>query len=309
VIKNIFKLEYCIQTMKKLLFILLIINYLPIFAQDDELAKILAETDSGTKKKEYVEAVFKGTRVINSQSAKLTHQGILQFMISHRFGRLNTGISEFFGLDDATIRLGLDYGISDVLQVGIGRNSLEKTYDAYLKWAFLRQSTGARAMPLTAVLFSSLAINGQTFTQPELEKNFDGRITYTYQLILARKFSERFSWQISPTYIHRNLVPTKQDQHNVTALGFAGRYKLTNRLALVGEYFYVLPGKTADDFYNSFSVGFDIETGGHVFQLHLNNSQGMIEKFFIPQTTGKWGSGDIYFGFNISRVFDLRKRK
>ncbi|MCU0446502.1 MAG: DUF5777 family beta-barrel protein [Microscillaceae bacterium] len=295
--------------MKYILYILLVINTLPIMAQENELDKILAEGDSGGKNKEYIEAIFKGTRLINGQSAKLTHRGVLQFMISHRFGRLNTGISEFFGLDDATIRLGLDYGISDVLQIGIGRNSLEKTYDAYFKWAFLRQSKGSRAMPFTAVLFSSMAINGLTFSQPELENNFKSRITYTYQLILARKFSERFSLQVSPTLLHRNLVATRQDQHNVGALGFGGRYKLTNRLALVGEYFYVLPGKTADDFRNSFSLGFDIETGGHVFQLHLTNSQGMIEKFIIPQTTDNWGSGDIYFGFNISRVFDLKKRK
>lgn len=294
--------------MKGIICILLIFNTLSLFAQTDELDKILAEDDSSGKKIEYIDAIFKGTRVINSQSAKLTYRGVLQFMISHRFGQLNSGFSNFFGLDEATIRLGLDYGISDVLQVGIGRSSLEKTYDAYGKLALFRQSTGSKSTPLTAILFSSIAINGQVFAQSELEKNFAGRITYTHQLILARKFSQKFSLQISPTYIHRNLVRTNQDQHNVTALGFAGRYKLTNRLALVGEYFYLLPGKTADDFYNSFSLGFDIETGGHVFQLHLTNSQGMIEKFYIPQTTGRWGDGDVYFGFNVSRVFDLKKR-
>jgi hypothetical protein len=295
--------------MKEIISILLIITTLSVFAQTDELDKILAEEDSSIQKPELVEAIFKGTRVINGQSAKLVHKGVLQFMISHRFGQINSGFTDFFGLDDATIRLGLDYGISDILQIGVGRSSLEKTYDMYGKLALLRQRTGAKATPLTAVLFSSIAINGQVFAQPELDDSFAGRISYTHQLILARKFNQRFSLQVSPTYIHRNLVKTNQDQHNVAALGFSGRYKLSNRLALVGEYFYLLPGKTADDFYNSFSLGFDIETGGHVFQLHLTNSQGMIEKFYIPQTFGRWGNGDIYFGFNISRVFDLKKRK
>jgi hypothetical protein len=128
-------------------------------------------------------------------------------------------------------------------------------------------------------------------------------------MIIARKFSDKLSLQLSPTMIHRNLVLTTEDENDVYAIGTAGRYKLTKRTALNAEYFYVLPGETADNFYNSLSVGFDIETGGHVFQLHLTNSQGMIEKFFIPANAGRWSKGDIYFGFNISRVFSLKKKK
>jgi hypothetical protein len=164
-------------------------------------------------------------------------------------------------------------------------------------------------MPVSVVLFASTALNSLNFTDPERNNLFSSRLSYTYQAIIGRKFSEKLSLQFSPTLVHRNLVATTIDRNDVYAAGFSGRYKLTKRTALNAEYFYVLPGKTADDFYNSLSIGFDIETGGHVFQLHFTNSQGMIEKFFIPATTGNWLKGDIYFGFNISRVFSLKKEE
>jgi predicted porin len=277
-----------------------------LYAQEDLLT--LLEKDTVQKQqKEYTYATFKSTRVINGQSVETQKARVLQFLISHRFGRLNSGAYNFFGLDDATIRLGLEYGINDVLTIGIGRSSLEKTYDGFVKYKLLRQSTGAGAMPVSVVLFASTAINTLTFNEPERDNLFSSRLSYTYQVIIGRKFSEKLSLQLSPTVVHRNLVAGALDQNDVYAAGVAGRYKLTKRTSLNAEYFYILPGKTADDYYNSLSLGFDIETGGHVFQLHFTNSQGMIEKFFVPATNGNWLKGDIYFGFNISRVFSLKK--
>ena len=273
-------------------------------AQDDLLKTLETQTDSA--RSEYVQATFKSTRVINGQSVETPGAGTLVFLISHRFGTLNSGAYNFFGLDQATIRLGLEYGLNDRLTVGVGRSSLEKTYDGFVKYRALRQSTGLHATPVSVTLFASSAITSLKF--PDQERPTDSRLAYTYQALIARKFSPSLSLQLMPTLVHRNFVDTRAEQNDVYALGIAGRQKLTKRVALTAEYYYLMPGATADRFRNSLAVGFDIETGGHVFQLHFTNSQGMIEKFFIPQTGGNWLDGDIYFGFNISRVFTLRSK-
>ena len=284
-------------------FLFLFLFSIDVSAQDDLLA--LAEADSaGTS---FATATFKATRVINGHSVELIPRKELLFLISHRFGTLNSGAYNFFGLDGATIRLALEYGLTDRLNVGLGRSSLQKTYDGYLKYKLLRQQDYSWTRPVTLTAFASSAIKTLEFAHPERDNHFSSRLYFTYQLLLARKFNERFSLQLSPTLVHRNLVVMARDENNVLALGTGARYKLTKRTSFNAEYYYLLPGATADDYRNVLSLGFDIETGGHVFQLHLTNAQGMIEKFFIPETIGNWGDGDIYFGFNISRIFDFNK--
>lgn len=254
----------------------------------------------------YTEATFKGTRIINGHSVEVRDPGVLDFVISHRFGRLNGGAYEFFGLDEANIRLGLEYGLAKGLNIGIGRSSFEKTFDGYLKYQLLRQQHGATAVPVSVVGFASVAINSLRNDNPERPLPFSSRMDYTYQLLIARKFSSNFSLQLSPTLVHRNLVATRVMNNNLYALGVAGRYKLTQRVALNLEYYYRLNAPSEDLFYNPLAIGFDIETGGHVFQLHFTNARAMIEEGFITETTGNFLSGDIHFGFNVSRVFQLK---
>lgn len=280
----------------------------PGAAQAQDLVKQLEHLAADSLRREYETATFKGTRVINGQSIETPGAGSLVFLISHRFGTLNSGAYEFFGLDQATIRLGLEYGLTDRLAVGIGRSSLEKTFDGFAKYKLLRQSTGPGAVPVSATLLTTAALSTLKFA-PQPERSMASRLTYTYQVLLARKFSPHLSVQLMPTLLHRNFVEKRRDQNNVYALGLAARQKLTKRVALTAEYYYLLPGATRDDYRNSLAVGFDIETGGHVFQLHFTNAQGMIEKFFIPQTQGNFFKGDIFFGFNISRAFQLRNRQ
>lgn len=276
-----------------------------VFAQDDLLKAL--EDSAAPQGREYDNTTFKATRIINGQSVKTQAKGVLQFLISHRFGAINTGIAEFYGLDQAVIRLGLDYSLTDNFTFGIGRSSFEKTYDGFVKWAFLRQTTDKK-IPITLAYFGSFAIDNRKFEDAILNDAFDTRVTYTSQLLIAHKFNKKISIQLMPTLIHRNLVKTNEEENTVYALGAAGRFKLTNRLALVGEYYALLSENVAEQYKNSIAIGFDIETGGHVFQLHFANSQGLIEKFFIPQTTGDVSAGDVFFGFNISRVFNLKKR-
>jgi hypothetical protein len=275
-------------------------------AQDD-LLDLLGEE---APQKEYVTNAFKGTRIINGHSIEHVAGGVLDFRISHRFGRLNGGAYELYGLDQATIRLGLDYGISNRLTAGIGRSSAKKEVDGFLKYRLLWQSTGRNSIPVSVILVSGMTVNGLKFEDPERTNYFTSRLSYYHEMIVGRKFSEKFSMQLTPTLLHRNLVEQKINRSDIFALGAAARYKLTKRIALMTEYFYVLPGTKADvDYTNSLSIGFDIETGGHVFQLHFTNAYGMNERAFITETDGKWEKGDIQFGFNISRVFTIAKKK
>ena len=275
-------------------------------AQEDDLLSLLGEEEETV---EYVNAAFKTNRVINLHSLESTSAGVLDIKISHRFGTLNRGAYELFGLDNATIRIGGDYGITDQLTIGLGRSSFQKTYDGFVKYKFLRQSTGAKKMPLTAALFASTALQSMKWQNPDRENYFSSRLYHTFQLIIGRKFSESFSLQLSPTVVHRNLVKTSAETNDVYALAAAGRIKITKRLALNAEYIYVLPDQLLPGFRNSLSIGFDIETGGHVFQLHFTNSTSMIAPGFVTQTVEDWGDGGIHFGFNVSRVFTVVKPK
>lgn len=258
---------------------------------------------------EYTYATFKATRIINGQSIENPPKGAMNFVISHHFGRVNEGWYEFWGLDQANIRFGFEYGITDWLAIGVGRTSVEKTYDGSVKVKFLRQSKGLRNMPISMSYYGDISCTSLKWSDPDRENYFSSRLQYLHQLLIARKFGQSVSLQLIPTYIHRNLVETEADQNDVWALGAGGRVKITKRLAVTGEYYYVMPGQTADDFYNSFSIGLDLETGGHVFQVYLTNSQGLIGQQFIPETTGNWGDGDIHIGFNINRTFQIVKPK
>ncbi len=274
-------------------------------AQEDDLLSLLEEEEQIN----FVTAAFKTNRVVNLHSLENTPKGVLDIKISHRFGFINSGAYDFFGLDDATIRIGGDYGITDRLVAGFGRNSFEKTYDGYLKYKFFRQQTGKKNVPVTAAAFASTAIRTLRWENPDRENYFSSRLFYTFQAIIGRKFSKNFSMQIVPTVVHRNLVETRAESNDVFAIGGGARLKLTSRLAINAEYIYVLPDQLAPQYQNSFSIGFDLETGGHVFQLHFTNSTSMVEKGFITETTGDWMNGDIHFGFNISRVFTVVKPK
>ncbi|MDX1940199.1 MAG: DUF5777 family beta-barrel protein [Saprospiraceae bacterium] len=295
-----------------ILITLFVVHLSAILAQDDLLS--LLEEEETT---EYAVAAFKTNRVVNGHSIENTAAGVMDVKISHRFSPISEGFYDIFGLDGATIRIGVDYGISDRLMIGLGRNSYEKTFDGFVKYKILRQSTGKKNMPLTLVYLADAQIVTLKFQNPERENFFSSRLFYTHQLLIGRKFSEGFSAQIMPTLVHRNLVPTEADKNDVISIGVAARQKISKRVAVTAEYYYVLPDQLGEDFHNSLSIGFDIETGGHVFQFHFSNSRFMTYKGFITETTDRWfyeNDGEnllsgIRFGFNISRVFTIVKPK
>ena len=274
-----------------------------LYGQDTSL---LTGVESNRPKKEFVTHAFKSSRVINGHSMELIGKGVLDVRILHRFGTINGGASELFGLDQASMRLGFDYGLGKDITIGIGRTTFKKELDGFIKWRPVRQARGGS--PVSWVLVTGISI--YTFKNPDPQKDIktSSRMGYYYQSIIGRKFSERFSFQLSPTLVHRNAVGVG-DVNDIYALGIGGRFKLSKRTAFVIDYFPVLNRPANSNTTNSLSVGFDIETGGHVFQLHFSNSTGMNERAFITDTHDSWGKGEIRFGFNLSRVFSVRKNR
>lgn len=284
--------------MKKIYIITLLLMSFALRAQEDLLDILEKEQSEDIN---YTQATFKGARLINGHTIVTRKARELEFVISHRFGRINSGIDELFGLDGANIRFSLEYGITDNLTVALGRNSFEKVYDGFFKYRLLKQSGGKVNIPVTITAFGSMAV--RTIDYPDFETDdFNSKVSYTYQLLIARKFDKRFSFQLAPTYVHRNKVFENQE-NDVLALGIGGRVKLNTRLSLNAEYYYRLTEEPNNIYKDSLGFGVEIETGGHVFHLSLTNSRSMVERGFITETDGDFFKGDIHFGFNISRVF------
>ena len=257
----------------------------------------------------YATAIFKSTRIVNGHSVQQMKKKQLEFRVSHRFGQLNTGSYNFWGLDQGTIHLGLEYGLTDWLEFGIGRSTYEKTVDAFGKVSLLKQSSGVKNMPIQLSYMASTEVIGLN-TNPAMQQNFTSRMSFVNQILIARKFNESLSLQLTPTYIPRNIVPTEVERNDLFAMGIGGRYKLTKRVSFNVEYYYVYRANSSSlpvTYYNPLSVGIDIETGGHVFQIMLTNSVAMREGGFIGKTTGSWTDAGIHLGFNISRVFSFNK--
>jgi len=253
-----------------------------------------------------VSATFKDTRIVNVQSNETPAEGVLHFVIAHRFGTLSSGIYDLWGLDNAQMRMALDYGITDRLAVGVARNTYQKTLEANVKARLLRQSTGPEAIPISVTWYSVAMANGLRVSEEDQPYPVSRRLSYVHQAVVARKMSEKLSLALVPSFVHRNFVEESNDAHDLFLMGVGGRYKLGPRFSLNGEYHHFLTQTFGDAFSPSLSLGVDIETGGHVFQLHITNARGMFERSFLAEPAGSWADGDVYFGFNLSRVFTVK---
>ncbi|NKI27546.1 hypothetical protein HCG49_13330 [Arenibacter sp. 6A1] len=271
-----------------------------------ELEDILEQEASDTTL--LVASTFNGTRLLNGHSVETRKEGILEFLISHRFGRVNSGFDQLFGLDESNIRFGFEYAMNDRLTLAIGRSSFEKTYDVYAKYRLLQQKTGESPFPFGLTVFGSATEKTIKDYEPGNKPSFSDRLTYTGQILLAKKINPTVSVQFAPTFIHFNTAPESIDPNDIVSLGFGTRVKISKRVSLNGEYYYNINPFDSLDVKNSIAFGVDIETGGHIFQLIFTNGVSMIEKGFIAETTGDFLKGDIHFGFNISRAFQLKKQ-
>ena len=267
-----------------------------LMAQDDLLDLINVESAAPVP----VTATFKATRIVNSQSIELTRPKTLEFMILHRFGSMKNGAYDLFGMDEAAIRFDLKYGINDRISTGAGRSSLNKTYDIFSKIKLMNQSN---VFPFSIALFADIEIETLK-RENKFSDKLVNRLTYDTQLLMARKFNQNLSLQIMPTLVHHNLVKKHEDAHDLYSMGVGGRMKVTKRVSLNADTFFPV-GERDSTFVQSWGLGCDIETGGHVFQIMVTNVQGSFESAYIENGSGAIADKNLYLGFNITRVFAI----
>ncbi|GAC1585333.1 MAG: DUF5777 family beta-barrel protein [Ginsengibacter sp.] len=261
------------------------------------------KSDSSASIKKYFNTDFKAANVINLQTTEQPSKKALQFLMMHRFGKLNDGAYNFFGLDNAVLRLSLSYGVTSNFAITIGRSSLDKAFDGSFKIRLLQQNAN-NSNPVSLSLSSGIVYPTIKYAdKPYLTSNY--RLIFNDEIIIKKQF-RNFSIIISPTYIHYNLVEKIADKNDVYAIGTGAIVKLTHKMSITGEYDFLPGGQLhTDKLANSFSLGWNLATSGHIFQLVFTNSQGMTEPYFYGKTIGSWSHGDIYFGFNITRNFNL----
>jgi len=291
--------------MRKYPFLILLTVFIASTVRSQDLMSMLGP-DSVSSKAKLIET-FRSNHLILGQSVETIHKGELGLMISHHFDKMNSGPNNLYGLDMSTIRLGLDYGINKFISMGIGRSTYEKTIDGNVKFRFIRQKKAG--IPFTVTYFGAMTVNSSQWANPRRVNYFTSRISYINQLLISTRIGTKLSLQLMPTHVHKNLVALRIDQNEIFAMGGGVSIKILKHLSVNAEYYDILPGQAAKEARNSLSMGVDIETGGHVFQLFLTNSHPLFERGFIAETQGKWSKGDIYFGFNLSRAFTIVKKK
>ncbi|MFT4697786.1 MAG: hypothetical protein ACI9SJ_000917 [Flavobacteriaceae bacterium] len=289
--------------MKKTLFFCLLVPFIT-FSQDDLLSELEGDVVEDTT----VESAFKGLKVVNFETTKLVSKKDFYLIISHRFGTVKNGIEDLFGLDESLTQIKFIYGINDWLNLGVARSSLNQKYGLHAKYRLVHQKSDGS--PVAVVGYNLVTMNNSLNDDVYPNLDFGHKFTYTSQVLVSRKFSEKFSFLLAPTYIHENLATrsfdgadTYDEDNDQFAVGLGGRYKISKRVSINLDYGLHLNRNSNSNFRDPLSVGVDIETGGHVFQVHFSNAQAMFEEGYIINATGDWGSTDFFFGFNLSRVF------
>ena len=291
--------------MKPLLYSFLLLCSLAVRAQESDLFDVFEESAQS----EVVYATFKGTQLINASTNETPGEGVLQFMMAHRFGSFNDDyLYNFFGLDNAQVRMQLDYGVTDRLNIGMGRSSFLKVADGFVKYQLLQQQKGTKTVPVSITLHSSTNYRNARYTDG-IDHATSDRLSYMHQAIIARKWNRKLSTLVSPSVVHFNLVPTAQDPNTTAHITLGARYKISNRMALTGESTLLSNREFScgERYTTPFALGVDIETGGHVFQLHISNTRAMNGPYWMARNPYSASNGGLFLGFNISRVFTVKE--
>ena len=293
--------------MKNITFFLLLFPFI-VFSQDD----LLGELNEEIKEDRKVISVFKSLKVVNFETTKLANKKDFYLVISHRFGSVKNGIDDLFGLDQAVTQFKFIYGVNEWLNIGVARSSNQKKYGVHAKYRLKYQEKNG--FPVSIVGYNLITANTSLKDDVYPNINFEDRLSYTSQLLISRKFNDNLSLLLAPSFIHENLATRSfvqengstnfyDEENNQFAIGFGGRYKVSKRISLNIDYGLHLNRNENSVYNNPLSIGADIETGGHVFQVHFTNAQAMFEEGFITQAQGDWLDGDFFFGFNLVRVF------
>ena len=291
--------------MKPLLYSFLLLCSLAVQAQESDLFDVFEESTQS----EVVYATFKGTQLINAATNETPGEGVLQFVMAHRFGSFNDDyLYNFFGLDNAQVRMQLDYGVTDRINIGIGRSSFLKVADGFVKYQLLQQQKGTKTVPVSITLHSSTNYRNARYTDG-IDHDMSDRLSYMHQAIIARKWNRKLSTLVSPSVVHFNLVPTAQDPNTTAHITLGARYKISNRMALTGESTLLSNREfsSGERYTTPFAFGVDIETGGHVFQLHISNTRAMNGPYWMARNPYSASNGGLFLGFNISRVFTVKE--
>ncbi|WP_261509942.1 DUF5777 family beta-barrel protein [Chryseobacterium paludis] len=280
--------------MTKTLLFLSILSSTLAFSQED----LLKDIDTIKANTENSQPAFKALQIVTGQSTKLAAKNEWYIVVAHRFGDISTGFKNFFGLDEASTKLGAIYGVNDWLSLNLSRETNQKTFELGAKYKVLKQN---ESFPVDVVGYNVLALNTDLDKDNYPGLHFGDRLSYLTQALISRRFDDKLSLQLTPSYIHKNLYEPKNEDKNQFLTGLGGRYKISKRISINAEYFVNFDNHS---FYkNPLSLGMDIETGGHVFQLVFSNSQLNSDIGYLSNAVGNWGKGHIYFGFNLYRVF------
>lgn len=292
---------------RAMLFLCVGVATLSARAQQVDLFKMQdsANANAGKAAAEPVLNTFYSTRLVNSHTVEITGTGSMDFRIHHRFAPLNTGLYNMFGLDQASMRMGLDFGIAKNLMVGIGRSTSYKELDWFAKYRILHQRSDW-SVPVSVALLAAWAYRTLDY-DPTLKVTGSDRTYFTGAVLIASKLGSRTSIQVSPTYTHYNrILQLTGGSKDMFAIGLLARQRISRRVSINAEYF--AQTNKFDGMHDPLSVGVDINTGGHVFQLHFTNATGMNDHSAIHETNGSWGGGDVRWGFNISRIFNIGRK-
>lgn len=282
----------------KLLFVLFITFTFSYKAECQE-----SDTSRSVFKGGSYEKTFSTSRIGLTQSVMTTPKDEFHIVVQHRFNEISSDINNFFGLDYASTRLGFDYGILNWLSTGIGRSMSVKTYDLALKAVMLKQNESG--FPLSLSWYVSFLENTSQNSNLTGHDSFGSRLSFVNQLFIARN-QGILSFQVSLLWLHSNYEFRIDGPLDLFAVDIDGRIRLSEKIGLIAEY---IPLLTNEDFAktNPFTIGLDINTGGHQFQLIFSNSQGTNEREITTNTVGSWSKCHIYFGFNLTRVFNPKE--
>jgi len=267
------------------------------FGQNSLLNEISAESDYENT---FQMPAFKAMKVVNNQSTKLAGKGDLYLYVGHRFGAIKGGIGSLFGLDYANTKIEMLYGLFSEVQVGFSRESFKKTYNLHVKYAIKKQTS---SFPVSIVGYNSINLDTSLDENVYPNLNYNERYVYISQLLVSRRFSDNFSLQLSPSVIKHNFLTTQAKTDYNYVLNTGSRLKISKRSSFNIDYSYHLNRLKNSIEKNVLSVGVDMETGGHVFQLLFSNTQASDEAGVLTGAEGDWLKGDVFFGFNILRVF------
>lgn len=266
------------------------------YAQED----LLNELDSETPQSRFESPAFKAFKIGNLQSTKVAGKGDLYMYVSHRFGTLKKGVNTFFGLDEANTKIEMIYGLTDGFQIGLSRESLRKTYAGSSKIRLIKQG---KHSPVNIVAYGTVNINTLLSTEQYPKLRYRDRFSYASQLLISRRLSKNISIELAPTFVRQNLVLESFQKHEQFVLATGGRFKINKRSSINIDYAYNFSRHKSSVYKDPLTIGLDIETGGHIFQLVFTNAQLTNEPGFLSNAEGDWSKRDIFFGFNIVRVF------